>query len=135
MAHHQAVSGRLIAIGIGCRAGASAANITTLVQRTLNDAQLAGTNAQLFSIDAKRDEVGLLKAARLLAMPITFLPHDVLATRAADAVTHSDRVSALYDLPSIAETAALAGAGPGSHLIVPRAVAGAVTCAVATTGA
>ena len=131
MAHHQAVSTRIVAIGIGCRAGASAANIVSLVQRTLSDAQLDGRNAKLFSIDSKRDEAGLIKAARLLAMPITFLSRKVLAVRAADAVTHSDRIAALYDLPSIAETAALAGAGSASRLIVSRVTTGAVTCAIA----
>ena len=131
MAHRQAVSGRIVAIGIGCRAGASAANIVALVQRTLSDARLAGETAGLFSIDTKRDETGLIKAARLLAMPITFLSREALAARAADAVTRSDRIAALHDLPSIAETAALAGAGPASRLVVPRISAGAVTCAIA----
>jgi cobalt-precorrin 5A hydrolase len=131
MAYHQAVTGRIVAIGIGCRAGASAANIVALVQRTLTNAGLAGAKAQLFSIHMKRDETGLIKAARLLAMPITFLPRDALAGRAADAATRSDRIAALYGLPSIAETAALAGAGPGSRLVMRRAAAGAVTCAIA----
>jgi cobalt-precorrin 5A hydrolase len=130
MAHHQALSGRM-AVGIGCRAGASADNIVALVQRTLADAGLNRVNAGLFSIEAKRDEIGLLKAARLLAMPIRFLSREQLARRAGDATTRSDRVGAIYDLPSIAETAALAGAGEGSRLIVPRVSAGAVTCAVA----
>jgi cobalt-precorrin 5A hydrolase len=131
MARYQAVSGRVIAIGVGCRAGASAANIVALVQRTLSNARLMGGSAELFSIDTKRDETGLLKAARLLAMPITFLPRDALAVRASDTVTRSDRVAALHDLPSIAETAALAGAGPGSRLLIPRVSAGAATCAIA----
>jgi cobalt-precorrin 5A hydrolase len=131
MAHHQAVSTPVVAIGIGCRAGASAANIVSLVQRTLSDAQLDGGRAKLFSIDSKREEAGLIKAARLLAMPITFLSRNALAARSAEAVTRSDRIAALYDLPSIAETAALAGAGSASRLIVPRVTTGAVTCAVA----
>jgi cobalt-precorrin 5A hydrolase len=125
------VSGRVIAIGIGCRAGACAANIVALVQRTLSDARLAGESVELFSIEAKRDEIGLIKAARLLAMPITFLPRDALAARASTALTRSNRVASLYDLPSVAETAALAGAGPESWLAVPRVSAGAVTCAIA----
>ena len=61
------MSTRIVAIGIGCRAGASAANIVSLVQRTLSDAQLDGGSAKLFSIDSKREEAGLIKAARLLA--------------------------------------------------------------------
>ncbi len=134
MARQQALSGSRIAIGIGCRAGASADNIVALVQRTLADAGLTSANAGLFSIDAKRDEMGLIKAARLLAMPIRFLSREQLALRAGDAATRSDRVSAIYDLPSIAETAALAGAGEVSRLIVTRISAGAVTCAVAVAG-
>ena len=127
------MSGRVIAIGIGCRAGASAANIVALVQRTLSHAQLDRAPAQLFSIDTKRDEIGLIKAARLLAMPIAFLSHEALAARARDAVTRSALVTAVHGLPSVAETAALAGAGPGSRLAVPRVSAGAVTCAIAVS--
>jgi cobalt-precorrin 5A hydrolase len=121
----------MIAIGIGCRAGACAANIVALVQRALTDANMDEPNAKLFTIDTKQDETGLLDAARLLAMPIVFLPRDALAARAADAVTRSHRVEARYGVTSIAETAALAGAGPGSRLVVPRVSAGAVTCAIA----
>jgi cobalt-precorrin 5A hydrolase len=125
------VSAPIIAIGIGCRAGAAATNIVTLVQRTLSEARLERAGAQLFTIEAKQSELGLTKAARLLAMPISFLSRDVLAARAKDAQTRSERVEALYELPSIAETAALAGAGAGSRLAVPRVSAGAVTCAIA----
>jgi cobalt-precorrin 5A hydrolase len=131
MADRQGVSGRIVAIGIGCRGGASASNIVSLVQRTLVEADIDGGEAKLFSIDTKRDEGGLVKAARLLSMPMVFLSRDALAARCADAITRSARVEQLYDLPSIAETAALAGAGPGSRLIVPRVTAGAVTCAIA----
>lgn len=125
------MSAPVLAIGIGCRAGASVSNVVTLVQRTLSEAQLDGKGAQLFTIDSKRDEIGLTQAARLLAMPIIFLSRNVLAARAEGAVTRSERVEAAYNLPSIAETAALAGAGLGSHLVVPRVSAGAVTCAIA----
>ena len=121
----------MIAIGIGCRAGASASNIVALVRRTLSDAKLDEPDATLFTIDTKQDEIGLLKAARLLAMPIAFLPRDALAARAADALTRSARIQARYGIPSIAETAALVGAGPHSRLISPRVTAGAVTCAIA----
>jgi cobalt-precorrin 5A hydrolase len=125
------MSDEVIAIGIGCRAGASAANIVSVVQRTLDEARLDGGSAKLFTLDSKREEVGVLKASRLLAMPLVFLSREALAARAADAVTRSERVEALYDVPSIAETAALAGAGSGSRLVVSRVSAGAVTCAIA----
>jgi cobalt-precorrin 5A hydrolase len=132
MAHDQAVSVGSVAIGIGCRAGTPASDIAALLQRMLRDARLNSGEARLFSIEGKEQEAGLIEAARLLAMPLAFLSRDLLAARAADAVTRSSRVEALYDLPSIAETAALAGAGVGSRLVVPRVIAGSVTCAIAT---
>jgi cobalt-precorrin 5A hydrolase len=131
VADHQALSGRVIAIGIGCRSGASPSNIVSLVQRTLGDAGIHGGKVKLVSIDTKKDEAGLIKAARLLSMPLVFLPREALAARSADVSTRSARVESLYDLPSIAETAALAAAGTGSRLIGSRVTAGAVTCAIA----
>jgi cobalt-precorrin 5A hydrolase len=121
-----------VAIGIGCRAGTPGSDIVALVQQTLREANLDAADARLFSIEGKDKEAGLIETARLLAMPIAFLAREALAARAVDAVTRSSRVEALYDLPSIAETAALAGAGVGSRLVVPRVIAGAVTCAIAT---
>jgi cobalt-precorrin 5A hydrolase len=49
--------------------------------------------------------------------------------------TRSDRVVALTGVPSLAEAAALAAAGPSSRLIAPRLVVGAATCALASSGA
>jgi cobalt-precorrin 5A hydrolase len=42
---------------------------------------------------------------------------------------------ALMDLPSLAETAALAAAGPSARLIVSRLTVGAATCALAASDA
>ena len=49
--------------------------------------------------------------------------------------TRSERVLALTGVPSVAEAAALAAAGPSARLIGPRIVMGAATCALAATGA
>jgi cobalt-precorrin 5A hydrolase len=51
------------------------------------------------------------------------------------ATTRSERVSALMGLPSLAETAALAAAGPSARLIVSRLIVGAATCALAASDA
>jgi cobalt-precorrin 5A hydrolase len=48
--------------------------------------------------------------------------------------TRSERVLALSGVPSLAEAAALAAAGPSSSLIVSRLVLGAATCALASSG-
>jgi cobalt-precorrin 5A hydrolase len=47
--------------------------------------------------------------------------------------TKSDRVLALMGVPSVAEAAALAVAGPSARLIGPRLVFGAATCALAAS--
>jgi cobalt-precorrin 5A hydrolase len=131
MAHLEALRARRAAIGIGCRAGASASDIVDLVRRVMAQAEFADVDIHLASIDAKRNEPGLLEAARTLACPLAFFSREALAARAADAITRSIRVEALFNLPSVAETAALAGAGPGSRLVLARIAEHGVTCAIA----
>ena len=53
------------------------------------------------------------------------------AGEAGRCVTRSQRVEALLGLPSLAEAAALAGAGPHSRLILARISEGGASCAVA----
>ncbi|MBP0574469.1 cobalamin biosynthesis protein, partial [Mycobacterium tuberculosis] len=74
---------------------------------------------------------GLAEAAAALGLPLVFLPEAALAAAAPGAVTRSERVVALFGVPSIAETAALAAAGPNARLVVPRRIVGPVTVAVA----
>jgi cobalt-precorrin 5A hydrolase len=49
--------------------------------------------------------------------------------------TRSARVLALMGVPTVAEAAALAAAGPAARLLGPRLVVGAATCALAASGA
>jgi len=66
-------------------------------------------------------------------LSLTYVPVslEALRERNADCLTRSDRTLSLYGVASMAEAAALAGAGPGSHLIMPRCIAGNVTIAAA----
>jgi cobalt-precorrin 5A hydrolase len=57
-----------------------------------------------------------------------------LEAAGAGAQTRSLRVLALTGLPSVAEAAALAAAGPRARLIVPRVSAATATCALAVAG-
>ncbi|WP_245270958.1 cobalamin biosynthesis protein [Beijerinckia mobilis] len=124
----------MIAIGIGCRIGCPAEDIAALVR-----ACLIGENRKpigLFTIAEKAGEAGLIEAAQRLGLPLTFLDPAQLAEVAPKAITRSARVEALYGLPSIAETAALAGiglagAGLDAHLLGPRIAEGGATCALA----
>jgi len=119
-----------IAIGLGCRKGVSGEVIARLVREALACIEQNGA-AALFTVDGKRDEGGLAQAAEALAMPLHFLPQEALAAAADQAQTRSPRVEALFGVPSVAETAALAGAGPGAVLILPRIARDDVTCAIA----
>ena len=119
-----------IAIGLGCRKGVSGEVIASLVREAL--ARIGQTGAAaLFTVDAKRDEAGMTQAAQALAMPLHFLTQEALAAVADQAQTSSPRVEALFGVPSVAETAALAGAGPGAVLILPRIARDDATCAIA----
>ena len=73
-------------------------------------------------------------AAAALDLPLVFLDHPALRHVAGGARSVSDRVEAMFGLPSIAETAALAGAGPGAVLLLPRRANPRATCAIAGQG-
>ena len=119
-----------LAIGLGCRRGVSGEVIASLVREALARVEEPGA-AALFTVEGKRAEAGMAQAAQALAMPLHFLPQEALEAVADLAHTRSQRVEALFGVPSVAETAALAGAGPGAVLILPRITRDNVTCAIA----
>jgi len=121
----------LIAIGVGCRKGCASAAIVAVVRRALAEAGEPKGERAMFTIEGKLGEANLEDAARSLGLRLIFLTHERLSREAARAVTHSARVERHVGLPSLAETAALAGAGPGGALILPRIAAGGATCAIA----
>jgi cobalt-precorrin 5A hydrolase len=118
-----------IAIGVGCRGGCPAGAIEALVRRAL--AGVSDAPLGLFTLVDKRDEPGLAKAANRLGLSLTYLTREALRDREGDVQTRSERAASLFGVPSVAEAAALAGAGAGSVLIVPRIAEGGATCAIA----
>ena len=121
----------MIAIGVGCRKGCSADEIVALVHETLAVLPTGAEPCGLFSIEAKRDEAGLAQAAAQLGLPLAFFDKGVLQAFSEGAQTFSARVDSLHGLPSVAETAALAGAGHGAALLVERRASAQATCAIA----
>ena len=101
----------MIAIGVGCRKGCPADDIVALVREALAALPAGKVPAGLFSIADKRGEPGLTEAAAVLGLPLSFLETPELQQVAGAAKTHSRRIEAMHGLPSVAETAALAGAG------------------------
>ncbi|MEV0599091.1 cobalamin biosynthesis protein [Streptomyces sp. NPDC050315] len=132
---------RDLTVGIGARPGVPAEELTALVGAVLAEAglPLAAVRA-LATVDARAREPGLRAAAALLGVELLAYPPAVLASVP---VPHpSDTVLAAAGTPSVAEAAALAAAGPGGTLAVPKRKAapadgGAAraTCAVARRAA
>lgn len=119
----------MIAIGVGCRRGTQAGAIEFLIRHALS--QLPAGQPVLFSIEDKAGEPGLIEAAQRLHLALIFLTRDALRAQAPGVQTLSPRAEAEFGVSSVAEAAALAGAGVGAALIVPRIACQGVTCAVA----
>ena len=124
----------MIAIGIGCRRGASKDAIIKLIAEALARASLVGEAAVLFTYEAKKSEAGLMAAAEELTMPLHFLSLEALLAMADRVATRSEAVEKALGIPSVAEASALAGSGKGGHLLLPRIAGDGVTCAIAKRG-
>jgi len=125
----------VIVAGIGCRRGASAADVAAVVNAAL--AHVALTPDSLDAIatsEAKGREPAIAAAAASFGLPLVLVPQVDLAAADARTVTKSERVLALTGVASVAEAAALAAGGPRARLLAPRIVVGPATCALAHSG-
>ena len=125
----------IVAAGLGCRKGCGSREIVELVRTALSEADLPEAQLSgLFAPAFKFAESGLSEAALLLGVPLVLIPEAVLKAAEPRALTTSERVIALTGLASVAETAALAGAGPASRLLRARIASAGATCAIAISG-
>ncbi|MEJ2624376.1 MAG: cobalamin biosynthesis protein [Pseudolabrys sp.] len=122
----------MMVAGIGCRAGASAQEIEGALMAALEQAGVETPLRAIATSATKAVEAGIAAVARARGVDLIALPQAALEAVAARALTHSPRVQAVAGVPSVAETAALAAAGPGARLLAPRLALGPVTCALAT---
>lgn len=125
----------VIVAGIGCRKGASAAEIDAALETALERAGRPLARIELMATSAtKSDEPGIAAAAAARGLRLIHVAQPDLETASARGATWSARVLALAGVPSVAEAAALAAAGSRARLILPRIVVGPVTCALAESG-
>ncbi|MFC7665864.1 cobalamin biosynthesis protein [Methylorubrum suomiense] len=126
----QAVSG--VVAGIGFRAATTPDEIATLLRRALAEAGLAPDDLAAIATAADRAGEPNLRAAAAVfhLIPVGL---DAAALAAADpaGVTRSDRIVASRGIGSVAEAAALAGAGPRARLLLARIASAGATCALA----
>ena len=135
--HAMGLAQAMLIAGLGCRRGVAAASIEGAVMAALLAAGLPRTALHALATSAvKAAEPGMQQAAATLALPLHAMTPEALLAAAPGCVTHSPRVQAVAGVPSLAEAAALAGAGPGATLITPRvAFAREATCALARDAA
>jgi len=120
---------KALIVGVGCRRGAPAADILALIGHVCRERSLAQASiAALASIEAKRDEVGLLEAARTLGVELLFYQADQLA---GVSVPHPSAVVAKHmGVGSVCEAAAILATG-GGRLLAPKTRTGFSTAAIA----
>jgi cobalt-precorrin 5A hydrolase / cobalt-factor III methyltransferase / precorrin-3B C17-methyltransferase len=107
-----------LVVGVGCSRDAPAAEIGELIDLALAEAGLAGASVTgVASVDAKRNESGLLRAAGERGWPLRFHTSQTLAR--VDVPNPSAAVARAVGTPSVAEAAALAG-GPATLVVAKR---------------
>ncbi len=125
----------VIVAGVGCRKGASAADIEAAIDAALACAGLGGEELAMIATPAfKGGERGIMDAAMARGVPLVLVPQRDLEAAGARTATHSERVVSLAGVPSVAEAAALAAGGAAARLIASRIAVGPATCALAETG-
>jgi cobalt-precorrin 5A hydrolase len=126
----------MIVAGIGCRKGASQTEVEAAIKDALAQAKQAQDALGLIATsDGKAGEPGIIAAAEARGVPLVRVAPGDLEAASGRTQSSSPRVKALVGVPSVAEAAALAAAGPTAKLILPRITVGPVTCALADTGA
>ncbi|WP_322761745.1 precorrin-3B C(17)-methyltransferase [Frankia sp. Cr2] len=121
-------------VGVGASRGAPEQEILDLVDRALADAGLSPLAVRhLATVEAKRDEAGIIAAARTRGWPLVFHPAALLAT--VNVPHPSEVVRAAVGTPSVAEAASLLGADGAAtdsgELVVSKRASAHATVAVA----
>ncbi|MDX3245167.1 precorrin-3B C(17)-methyltransferase [Streptomyces sp. ME18-1-4] len=105
-----------LVVGVGASKGAPVEEVLALVEGALRDAGLSPRSvAALATVDAKREEPGIVEAAARLGVPVVTYSAEELA--AVEVPNPSDAPLTAVGTPSVAEAAALAD---GGELLVPK---------------
>ncbi len=100
----------MIVAGLGFRRGVTVESLRAALA-------LVGGAEALATAEDKAGEPGLRQLVAETGLPLHAVPQVLLV---AQGVEGSARVKALYGTGSVAEAAALAAAGPGARLLVPK---------------
>ena len=125
--------------GIGCRSGVSTEQVESALESAVEALEAALRNmppaervlTAIATPATKSHEPGILAAAASRGIALLLISQPNLEAANPATLTHSEHSMAAMNVHSVAEAAALAGAGPRSRLLGPRIVVGPVTCALA----
>jgi cobalt-precorrin 5A hydrolase/precorrin-3B C17-methyltransferase len=121
-----------LALGVGAERGAPEAALRELVETVCAESGLALASVGIVaSIDLKAAEPAVHSVARSLGTTARFFPAERLAEEMPRLTVRSEAVWRETGTWGVAEAAALAAAGPGGRLLVPKRKGERVTCAVA----
>jgi cobalt-precorrin 5A hydrolase len=124
----------MIVAGVGCRKGVQPGEVKAAILAALERAGIAAPELALIAtIDLKGREKGIEAAASVMRVPLVLVTPADLMSVSTRVATRSERTKKLVGVPSVAEAAALAAAGPSARLVAPRIVVGPATCALAET--
>ena len=123
---------RCLVAGVGCNRGTAAAEILDLVRETFAEHGLSPASLScLTTLDAKKDEAGLLEAAKALGVPVVFYsPEEVQDVKVPNP---SDAVHRHMGVESVCEATALKRAAT-QRLLVQKVRSRNATLAVALEG-
>jgi cobalt-precorrin 5A hydrolase/precorrin-3B C17-methyltransferase len=111
-----------IALGIGCRRGATAADIERAASILLWDLSIPLSRVcEVATIDVKKDEAGLIEFARLRNLPIFFFSPDELKSATGD-FPFSQRVQDAVGVGSVCDRAASLRCPGGKVLMEKRSL-------------
>ena len=124
----------MITAGVGCRRGTPAPEIEAAIRAALAHANITADALDVIAtIEAKSGEAGIQTTAEKLGVAVIVVSETDLKAASGRTKTRSERSLALMGVPSVAEAAALAAAGPTANLIAARLVVGTATCALAAS--
>ncbi len=122
----------LIVAGIGFRRAISAAEIESAIVAALRLARLDDAQLSRIATPAgKAVQPAIREAAAARGLPLICVSQCALEAASPRTLTRSAYSMAAMNVHSVAESAALAAAGPDGRLLGPRTAVGPVTCALA----
>jgi cobalt-precorrin 5A hydrolase len=128
-----AVGEAVIVAGIGCRRDSSEADVEKALKAALSQLQSPSPLTRIAIPVSKSGEAGIAAAAAARGVELILISQTDLEAAAPRTLTKSAHSLAAMNVPSVAEAAALAGAGSNARLLVPRVATERVTCALAAS--